>query len=69
MSVLDYGPILGSNLAPLIRANTVQLPRVDLQPLAKRGPSEGWKRCYFIKVGVGGCLGLIRLCSEGSRGG
>ena len=54
---VDYSPIFGvMNLAPLIRANTVQLSRADLQPLAKRGPSEGWNRRYFIKVGVGGCL-------------
>ena len=46
-------------MVPLIRANTVQLPRVDLQPPVKMGPSEGWNRPYVIKVGRGGCFGLF----------
>ena len=32
---------LGSNLAAFIRANTVQLPRADLHPLANMSPRVG----------------------------
>ena len=31
-----------SNLDPLISANTVQLPRADLDPRAEMGPSVVW---------------------------
>ena len=54
-------------MVPLIRANTVQLPRVDLQPPVKMGPSEGWNRPYVIKVGRGGCFGLF-FCAQKAPG-
>ena len=36
--------ILGSSLAPLKRANTVQLARADLVPRAEMSPSVDWNR-------------------------
>ena len=57
---VKYSPIFESNLAPLIRANTVQLPKTDLDPRAETCPGVGWNRLLM------GLLWL-KLCSNGSK--
>ena len=37
---VKYSLIFESHFAPLIRANTVQLPSADLDPRAEMGPSS-----------------------------
>ena len=59
---VKYSPIFESNLAPLIRANTVQLPTADLHPGAEMGPIVGWNRLLM------GLLWL-KLCANGSKRG
>ena len=46
---VKYSPIFESNLAPLIRADTVHFPRADLHPRAEMGLSEGWNS-FFIEL-------------------
>lgn len=36
------GPFLGANLAPLVRANVMQLSHADLDPLGEWTPSVDW---------------------------
>ena len=59
---VKYSPIFECNLAPLIRANTVLLPKADLDPRAEMGPSVGGNRLFM------GLLWL-KLCSNGSKRG
>ena len=45
--LVKRSPIFGSNLAPLIRINTLQLPRADLDAQGEMSPTRCWNRLYW----------------------
>ena len=52
---VKHSPIFGSNFAPIIRTNAVQLPSADLDRRAEMGPGVGWNS---LLIGAESCFGL-----------
>ena len=51
-------------MAALVRANTVQLRRVDLGPRAEIGPSEGWNS---LLIELFFCLNCAQMAPRGAE--
>ena len=52
---VKHSPIFGSNLAPIIRTNAVQLPSADLDRRAEMDPGVGWNS---LLIRAESCFGL-----------